>query len=147
MRRNVLILVAVLSLLCVGAAVEAQCTPANITATILNQQVPIGTDLVIDYVTPVAMNGQCVYTLFSLYQGVTMIEYGFCLPLAQPINLLGYSLVTDGKSHFRFPVPKDPYLIGVKVHLAGMVAGGTKPKTGTSNGVLAHFRPEDIPLP
>ena len=147
MRRNALLLAAVLSLFILGSAVDAQCTPANIAAAMASQMVPIGSDLVIDYTAPVAMDGQCVYTLWSLWQGVTMIEYGYCLPLAQPINLLGYSMINKGKSQFRWAVPKDPNLIGVKVHLAGMVAGGNKSNTGTSNGVLAHFRPEDIPLP
>lgn len=147
MRRNAILFAAVLALVLVASAVDAQCTPANIAATIASQKVPIGSNLVIDYVAPPVMDGQCVYTLWSLYQGVTMIEYGYCLPLAQPISLLGYSVLAGGKSKFSWPVPMNTNLIGVKVHLAGMVCGGTKAKTGTSNGVLAHFRPEDIPLP
>ena len=141
------LLILALTALVIASTASAQCNPPNITATRADENVPIGKDLVIDYVTPRHHNGMWIYTLYSLFPGSTPIGFGYCLPLAPPINLLGASYVAANKSQFRYTVPLNPALVGVNLHLAGMIANGTPIGTGASNGVLAHIRQEDWPLP
>ena len=147
MRRTIALVLSVAVGLFLVSGVAAQCLPPNITATVANPNVPIGTDLVVDYVTPRSFNGKFVYTLLSLYPGATPIGGGYCLPLAMPFSLMGASYVAGGKATFRFTVPADKSLVGLNVHLAGIVVDGTPEGTGASNGVLVHIRLEDWPLP
>jgi hypothetical protein len=147
MRRSITFIALSLTVLLAISSVSAQCNPPNISATIQNPNVKIGTDLVIDYVTPRHMNGKWIYTLYSLTSGTIPIDGGYCLPLGLPINLLGASFIAAGKSQFRYTVPNEPALAGVTLHLAGMVMDGTPAGTGASNGVLCTIRLEDWPLP
>ena len=130
-----------------SAGLAAQCNPPNISATIAYANVPIGKDLVIDYVTPRTMNGKFIYTVASLYSGSTPIGGGSCLALAPPFYLMGVNFIAANKARFRFTVPKEKSLIGLNLYLGGLVVDGTPLGTGASGGVLAHIRQEDWPLP
>jgi len=147
MRRSIIFVGLSLAILLGTSTVTAQCLPPNITATIQNPNVKIGTDLVIDYVTPRHMNGKWIYTLSSLQPGIIPIVGGYCLPLSLPINLLGASYVGAQHAQFRYTIPNEPALAGITLHLAGMVADGTPAGTGASNGVLCTIRLEDFPQP
>ena len=147
MRRTIALVFAVAVTLFLASGVSAQCLPPNITATVANPNVPIGTDLVVDYVTPRHFNGKYLYTLSSLWAGSTPIGGGYCLPLSPPFSLLGASYVAANKARFRLTIPKDKSLVGLSVYVAGIVADGTPAGTGVSNGVLVHIRLEDWPLP
>jgi len=147
MRRSTIFVGLSLMILLASTSISAQCLPPNISATIQNPNVKIGTDVVIDYVTPRYMNGKWIYTLYSLTPGVIPINGGYCLPLSLPLTLAGASYIAANKSRFRYTVPNDPALAGVTFHIAGMVADGTPAGTGASNGVLCTIRLEDWPLP
>ncbi|MBN2491393.1 MAG: hypothetical protein JXQ29_11150 [Planctomycetes bacterium] len=145
-RTATLLSIAALSVI-LSAGVAAQCNPHNIAATILSQDVPIGQDIVVNYVTQGHHNGMWLYTLQSLWTGAIPLEFGYCIPLCAPVNLLGANYVASSKAQFRFTVPLEPALVGLKVYLAGVISNGTQLGTGTSNEVLAHLRLEDWPLP
>ncbi len=137
---------AAVALVLVGVA-SAQSLPPNITATLVNVDVPIGKTIHIDYVTPRHHNGRYIYTIASLFSGYTPIGYNYLLPLSPPFYLMGINMVAANKAKYGFPIPKDPTLVGVKVYLAGLVLDGTKIGTGVSNHVLCTIRQEDWPLP
>ena len=130
-----------------GGALQAQPFPTNITATLAYADVPIGQDIVIDYVTQESHNGKVLFTLSNLSSGSTPIAFGYILPLAWPSNIMGYSMVANSSSNFRYNVPKIPALVGVNLYLAGLILDGTMPGSGTSNNVLCTIRQEDWPLP
>jgi hypothetical protein len=147
MRRTTTLLATAALAVIISSGVAAQCNPHNISATIVNQDVPIGQDIVINYVTPPSHNGLWIYTFQSLWTGAIPIGFGYCLPLSPPVNLFGCNYIAANKAQFRFTVPREPALVGLQIHLAGVVANGTPAGTGTSNSVLAHIRLEDWPLP
>ncbi|MBN2490313.1 MAG: hypothetical protein JXQ29_05645 [Planctomycetes bacterium] len=147
MRRTIALVLSVAVGLFLVAGVSAQCVAPNITATVASPNVLIGTDLVVDYVTPRHFDGRFVYTLLSLYPGATPIGEGYCLPLSPPFTLIGASYVAVDRARFRLRVPADKSLVGLSICLAGMVVDGTPAGTGASNGVLVHLRLEDWPLP
>ncbi len=141
---SVLFLAALALILC--GNLQAQPGP-NMTATLASADVPIGKDIVIDYVTQPSHNGQILVTLWSLYSGYTPVGFGFLLPLAPPLNIMGYSMVANNKANFRFNVPMNPGLVGINLYMAGLVTDGTPSGTGVSNNVLCTIRQEDWPLP
>jgi hypothetical protein len=117
--RHTLVLAALcIGIITFGSGVHAQCNAPNISATLAYANVPIGKDLIVNFVTPRMMNGKFIYTLCSPYEGVTPIGGGFCLPLAPPFSLLGASYIAANKARFRFTIPNDASLVGLNLHLA-----------------------------
>ena len=108
MRQPVIILIPAILVLLTGNLLAAQYLPPDITATAAYTDIPIGQAVHIDYVTPRHHNGKILYTLMSPFPGQIPIGFGYCLPLAHPVTLMGYSLVAANKASFHFSVPMDP---------------------------------------